>query len=256
MPALANFIIAILVVTLISLSGLVVVRRHVPRERLAQHADVAGYVYAVIGVIYGVILAQVVVAAWDEYRDASSAAVTEASSLLNLDRLSRSWPEADRTRILAALIDYAELVVDVEWPAMRAGDYNLAPIPEAVTNLWSAYDQIGQSPVGDSASYAASLAQIDALDEARRNRFLLGERTLPQTMTLTLFLGGIVTVAFSYLFAIEDGWLHGLMTASLAVLIGLLLILEYQLETPFEGFDAIKPTAMQLVLEDLTSDER
>jgi hypothetical protein len=254
MTGIAILVFIIVIVTLASLAGLVAVRRFVPRKQLAQHTDVAGYVYAVIGVIYGVILAQVVVAAWDEYRDANGAAANEAAALLNLDRLSRGWPDQDREQVRAALIDYAELVVDVEWPAMGAGDYALAPVPDAVTNLWNTYDRIGQTPEGESASYAASLGQLDAVDEARRNRYLLGARTLPQMMTVTLLAGGIVTVAFSYLFAVENGWIHGLITASLAILVGLLLFLEYQLETPFEGIDAIKPTAMQLALEDFAAD--
>ena len=58
----------VLVAVLVSLVGLALVRRMVPASRLAQHTDVAGYVYAVIGVIYAVILAFVVIAAWEEYR--------------------------------------------------------------------------------------------------------------------------------------------------------------------------------------------
>ena len=65
-------------------------------------------------------------------------------------------------------------------------------------------------------------------------------------MTLTLIIGAIVTVGFSYLFAVEDGWIQGLMTASLATLVALLLLLEYQLDTPYEGVSAIEPTAMEL----------
>jgi hypothetical protein len=46
-----------LVIALVSLAGLVIVRRFVPPERLAAHTDVVGYDYAVIGVLYVVILA-------------------------------------------------------------------------------------------------------------------------------------------------------------------------------------------------------
>jgi hypothetical protein len=66
-------------------------------------------------------------------------------------------------------------------------------------------------------------------------------------MTLTLIIGAVVTVGFSYLFAVEEGWIQGLMTASLATLVALLLLLEYQLDTPYGGVSAIEPTAMELV---------
>jgi hypothetical protein len=42
-----------------------------------------------------------------------------------------------------------------------------------------------------------------------------------------------------------------LLTGSLAVMVALLLLLEYQLETPFEGVDAIEPTAMRVVIQEL-----
>ncbi len=236
-----------------ALVGMVIVRRLVPRERLTQHTDVAGYIYAVIGVIYGVILAQVVVAAWDEYRDALSVAEAEASAVLNLDRLTRVWPEEDRQRIRIALIEYATAVVEVEWPAMVKGDFSLVEDTARVDALWAAYDDVALGPNASTANFASSLGQLETVDDSRRTRFELGERTLPQAMVFTLVLGGIVTVAFSYLFRIDDRWLHAVMTASLAVLVALLLLLEYDLETPFDGVDAIPPTSMQLVLRTLNA---
>jgi hypothetical protein len=248
-------ILLIVVVVSIALVGLATVRQLVPRARLAQHTDVAGYVYAVIGVLYAVILSQVVVAAWDEYRDARSVAANEAYAVLNLERLSRSWPDNVREPVREALIAYAKEVIDVEWPAMDSGDYRMAPHGAVAEQLWSVYDRIGQGAEGNSAKYAASLDQLDNLDEARRSRYILGESALPQTMRLTLAIGAVVTVGFAYLFAVESGWLHGTMVASLAVLVALLLLLEYELETPFQGVDSIGPTAMQTVLDDISRTE-
>ncbi len=254
MSAVVYLIGITLIIVVAALLGMAIVRRYVPRERLTQHTDVAGYIYAVIGVIYGVILAQVVVAAWEEYRDARSVAGTEASAVLNLDRLAGPWPDEDRQRIRAALVSYAREVVEIEWPAMAAGDFSLVQDSRRVNALWDAYDNVARTEPATTANYAESLTQLDAIDEARRDRYQLGSRTLPQTMQLTLILGGIVTVGFSYLFAIDDRWIHALMTASLAILVALLLLLEFELETPFDGVDAIQPTAMSLVLDMLDTE--
>jgi hypothetical protein len=248
---IANVVI-VLVVVLGSLLGLVLVRRLVPRELLVSHTDIAGYVYAVIGVLYAVILAQVVIAAWEEYRDARLVAAAEADAVLNLSRLTRGLPSADRTTVDEALRDYARRVVDVEWPAMARGDFAPSVDHQLVHQLWRAVDEAGrQVGAGDRPSYAAALDQLDALNEARRNRVLLGESALPEMMTLTLVLGAVITIGFSYLFAVEDRRVHGLMTASLAILVALLLLLEFQLETPYQGISAIGPTAMELVLGEI-----
>ena len=247
MNGLGAFIMIIVAAVLLALLGLAVVRRTVPHERLARHTDVAGYVYAVIGVIYAVILAQVVIAAWDDYQDARAVADDEANAVLNLARLAQVWPDEDRARVEDALTAYARHVVDVEWPTMAQNQFDQSLHTSLVHDLWRAVNEAGARAEDLDPVYAASLQQLDALDEARRSRVLLGEDRLPEAMTLTLIIGAVVTVGFSYLFAVEDGWIQGLMTASLATLVALLLLLEYQLETPYEGVSAIEPTALELV---------
>jgi hypothetical protein len=247
--------IALIVVlaVVVALVGLVVVRRFVPSDQLAQHTDVAGYVYAVIGVIYAVILAFVVIAAWEEYRDARAAVADEASAVLNLAREANGWPAGDRVEVESALVAYARQVVDVEWPAMARGDFD--PVNDSVTvnQLWQALNDADASAAAKSASYEVALLQLDDLGEARRNRLLLGQEGLPMSMAVILIIGAVVTVGFAYLFAVDDGRLHALMIASLAVLVSLLLLLQVQLGMPFQGVSAIEPTAMELVLAEIDS---
>ena len=247
MSGLGAFAMVIVAAIMLALLGLAVVRRSVPHDRLVRHTDVAGYVYAVIGVLYAVILAQVVVAAWDEYRDARAVAADEANAVLNLARLAEVWPDETRLRIEDALEAYAANVIDVEWPAMAEGRFGPTLETGVMHGLWQAVNDARVRAGNRNPTYAASLEQLVIPDEARRNRVLLGEDAIPEPMRLTLLIGVVVTVAFSYLFAVDDRWLHGLMTAALATLVALLLLLEFQLETPYEGIAAVEPTAMALV---------
>jgi hypothetical protein len=251
MSELGALILIVVAAVLLALLGLALVRRTVPRERLARHTDVAGYIYAVIGVIYAVILAQVVIAAWDEYQDARAVADNEANAVLNLARLAQVWSEEDRLQVEEALSAYAEHVVDVEWPAMAAGEFDESLHTVLIHNLWQSVTRAGARAGNRDPTYAAALQQLDGLDEARRSRVLLGQDRLPVAMTVTLIIGAIVTIGFSYLFAIDDGWIHALMTGSLATLVALLLLLNYQLEKPFAGVSAIEPTAMELVRKEI-----
>jgi hypothetical protein len=237
----------------LSLLGLVAVRRTVPSQRLAEHTDVAGYVYAVLGVIYAVILAFVVIAAWEEYREAERATADEAAAVLNLARMTDAWPGEDRANMGTALVAYARQVVDVEWPAMAEGD--LAPATDTLTvnRIWHALNEANEAAANRSASYEAAIAQLDLLGTARGQRVLLAQEGLPESMTFILIVGGIVTIAFSYLFVIDDGPLHALMTASLTLLVALLLLLQHQLSAPFQGNTAIEPTGMELVLAEIDS---
>jgi Protein of unknown function (DUF4239) len=251
MSEFVPFVLIVLAAVVVALLGLTVVRRSVPPDRLAQHTDIAGYVYAVIGVIYAVILAQVVIAAWEEYRDARLVAVEEAKAVLSLARLAQVWPDDDRQSVEDSLSAYARHVVNVEWPAMAAGEFDESLHTQIIHNLWRAVHHAGARIGNRDPTYAAALQELDALDGARRSRVLLGEYGLPDAMTLTLVVGAIVTVSFSYLFAVNSGWVHGLMTASLTTLVALLLLLQFQLELPFSGVSAIPPTAMELVIAEI-----
>ena len=247
-------VVIVLVAVLVSLTGLALVRRFAPTDRLAQHTDVAGYVYAVIGVIYAVILALVVIAAWEEYRDARAAVASEASAVLNLARAANGWPADDRAAVESALIAYARQVVDVEWPAMARGDFGPASDTVTVNQLWQVLNEAEETAAAKSASYEAAIEQLDALGAARRDRLLLGREGLPMPMAMILIIGAVITVGFAYLFAIDDGRLHALMIASLAVLVALLLLLQFQLGMPFQGVSGIEPTAMELVLVEIDSE--
>ena len=48
-------------ICLVSLIGLELVHRHVPAQSRQPHNDVAGFIYAALGVIYAVLLALVVI---------------------------------------------------------------------------------------------------------------------------------------------------------------------------------------------------
>jgi hypothetical protein len=159
------FIVAIAV--LVSLMGLALVRRMVPVSELAEHTDVAGYVYAVIGVIYAVVLALVVIAAWEEYRDARQAVANEASAVLNLARAANGWPAGDREEVESALVTYARQVVDVEWPAMARGDFGPTTETVAVNQIWQALNEADESATAKSASYEVALQRSRCSNSTR-----------------------------------------------------------------------------------------
>ena len=243
-----------LAAALASVAGLVLMRRLVPTQRLADHPEVTGALYGITGAMYSVLLAFVVIAAWDDYRDAHAAVTNEATTVRNLARITSGWPAADRAPVEAALIAYAHHVVDVEWPAMARGDLGPVTSPVSVNQLWQALDQATEAAATKSASYIAAMTQFNALGQARDQRGLLAQERLPLSMRLILFIGAAVTVAFSCVLVIDAGRPHVLMTASLAALIALLLLLQYQLARPFQGVVAIEPTAMALVLAEIDTE--
>src|SRR5919112_1402313 len=66
-------------VCLLALVGFELVHRLVPAQSRQRHNDVAGFIYAALGVIYAVLLALVVITVWEEYQAASETVEEEAN---------------------------------------------------------------------------------------------------------------------------------------------------------------------------------
>jgi hypothetical protein len=84
---------------LVAVARLVLVQRLVPPDRREEHNDVAGFIYAVLGVAYAVLLAFVVIAVWQDYETAQTNVEREAHELAGVYFLASQLPEPDRTRL-------------------------------------------------------------------------------------------------------------------------------------------------------------
>ena len=106
----------------VAVGGLLAVRRVLPAMRLREHNEVAGFIYAVLGVIYAVLLPFVLVVVWEEFRDAEHAAMQEAETLAALRRDAQQFPAPAPVQVAAEADAYARAVVDDEWPRLAEGE--------------------------------------------------------------------------------------------------------------------------------------
>lgn len=250
---------AVIIVTVsvgLALLGQWIVRRRVRHQELSAHTDVAGFIYAALAVIYAVVLALVVIASWEGFGRAREAARGEANAWLDLVRLAESWPPAERQLVESALSAYGQAVVADEWPAMARGELESPAAVERLRAVWRAYGELAAtSPdLASGPLFSAAIDELDELDDARGQRQLAARSDLPGVMWAVLVVGGIVTVAFTYLFGVENPVAQGLMLAALTGLIALLLFLIQELSTPFAGSARIGSEAFQRVLRLATGD--
>jgi hypothetical protein len=229
------------------------------RTRLAQHEnrpsnDVMGFVYATIGVIYGVILGFVVITVWQEFEDATAQTDQEALTVANLIRLTPGLPESSRAEAQQALMDYLDIVVTNEWPQMEAnkplGDEGI----QKINTLWDIYAQ-AQTENGDNAYFNEGLDQLTNLGTLRRERILTSKESLPAFLWIVLVVGGALTVVFAGGFSVESWGLHAWMVAALAGLIAILLLLVVELNQPFRGDIRVDENSFQLVIDQFSGSD-
>ena len=245
-------------ICLLSLGGLEVVQRLVPTASRQPHNDVAGFIYAALGVIYAVLLALVVIAVWEEYDAASETVEQEANAVAEIFWLAHRLPEPEGTHLQELSRSYAEEVVHKEWPLMEQGQAPLMTQVEQTHAGWTLIDDIRASiqdfqprTPADEQLYAEGLDQVQRLADARRMRLVAAEEGVPAVLWAVLIFGGVAAVGFTYLFGLENTWAHRLMVVTLAAVIGLVLFTIGAMEHPFSGGARIGTEAFDLVLERL-----
>jgi hypothetical protein len=240
---------------LAAVAGLTLVQRLVPVTIRMEQNDVAGFIYAVLGVIYAVLLALVVIAVWEEFGRARVTVEGEANALAEIFWLAHELPEPEGPHLQELARSYAEVVVDEEWPLMQQGRTPLMEQTQETTSGWVIIDDIRATvqeieprTQADQELYAEGLDQVQRLADARRTRLVAAEEGIPSVLWVVLVVGGIVAVGFAYLFGLANTWAHRLMVVSLAGVIALVLFTIGVLDHPFSGGARIETGAFELVL--------
>jgi hypothetical protein len=258
-PVAMSVVYGVLVVCgacLAAVGGLILVQRLVPVAIRMEHNDVAGFIYAVLGVIYAVLLALVVIATWEEFGRARVTVETEANALAEIFWLAHQIPEPEGRELQELCLSYAEEVVNVGWPLMEQGRTPSLERSKETSRAWVLIDDIratiqGYEPrtVAGQELYAEGLDQVQRLADARRTRLVAAEESLPTVLWIVLIVGGIVVVGFAYLFGMENTGAHALMVVSLAGVIALVLFTIAAMDHPFTGAARVGPEAFELILE-------
>ncbi len=227
-----------------------VIDRFIKHEDRIEHNDLAGFILAVIGVVYAVLLAFVAIGVWERFEQAESRTFDEANALAIVYRDVGEFPQSPQVR--TALHRYATIVVDREWPAMERGGQS----DEAGALLERIDAAVRELPVRTLAQEDVHQQMLAAMNEAQtdRARRLSEDATgINRLLWLVLILGAIVTVGFTFLFGFREASLRYVMTGSLGVIIGLVLFLTVSLDFPFRGGIAVPPEAFQKLLETFRS---
>ena len=109
---------------LAALLGFAAVERICAREKWEQHNDVAGFIYAVLGVIYAVLVAYVVIVVWQDFAAAHLTTEQEANQVADLYNLADQLPTPYGARVQEFARAYARSVIErrMAAPGPRASE--------------------------------------------------------------------------------------------------------------------------------------
>ena len=241
-------LVIIAVAMVVAAGGLLLVQRLFSTELRKQANDVAGFIYAVLGVAYAVLLGLMLIAVWEKWNAAEALTTDEANELAGIFWYAHALPQPEGRHIQELVRSYDQVVIEEEWPLMAQGRSS----PEA----WATLDVLRGTILGlnppkgaQLVRYNQMLEQLHSLGDARRERLLYIEEGLPPILWVVLILGGVITVCFTFLFGLENTLVHVLMVAALALIISLSLFTVAALDYPFKGDIRIHPAPYEQDLE-------
>jgi uncharacterized protein DUF4239 len=226
-----------------SLVAMWLIRRSTELEKLEAHKEVAGFIIAVIGALYSVLLAFVVASVWAQHDQAARVAEMEAELAISLYRDADVFP--NDTGIRPGLRQYATSVIDDEFPAMAVHQREATETDEAINELFRSYRSIQPQSAAEEAFLDNSLDRLDEVTDSRRERIAASSNTLPGPLWLVLVVGAVITLGFTLFLPVQSARAQGLMVSSLAAMAALMLFLTLSLDLPFSGDIAVDPTAMR-----------
>lgn len=232
---------------LLAAAGAFVVEWLLPAWRRQPINEVVGFVYAVVGVAYSVLLGLVVINGLSNLDTAEANVFAETNAVQQIYWYASSLPQPDHAKIESMAKDYDETVINQEWPLMAQKKTS----PQA----WNLYTDLrleilAMNPTtpAEVARYQTALDAAGQMGDARRQRIDESTTGIPPLLWAALILGGAVTIGFAFLFGIKSTAAHAVIMFFLTLLVAALLLVVFEFNEPFAGVVRVTPQAFQLAV--------
>ena len=247
----------VLGVTVLSVAFLWAARRSPLNERFATEVGEHNKAFDFLGTAFAVLLAFVVLEAYDSYNEGKRGAELEAQAVLELSRTAEAYEPEEGAALRGSLVCYGRAVVHQGWPAMR--DESSSP----VVNEWGSRFReevlaLDAQTFIQKASFRQLLIEQDERIEGRRTRLAEAIRVVPRPLWIVLLLGALLTIGWVALSASRRGSLvvQVAVVASVAVMVTSALLLVWFLDHPFsEEHGSITPIEMEHVLHTIEEEQ-
>lgn len=249
-PSAAICAVMMLIAIAFGIGGVLMVHRFVDRSKLKSHHDIAGPLFATLGVIYAVLLGFVTVIVWQQFDNAGMAAAREANYYADIYRDMNGLSPEFRQQAGAAMDDYIDAVVNDEWKSVGYGQRS-EKVQALAAKVWDLYCNYQPQTETQKIFLAESVRKMNDAGEMRRQRLMDASTGLNPVLWMVLIIGGCITIAFTFFFGSDNLILQLIMTTLLSALIALLLFTILSMDYPYSGDVSVKPDALIRMLASL-----
>jgi len=207
-----------------------------------------GAVDALIGIVYGILLAILVLFASQHYTAAVTDSNNEATALNDMYKAAGALPAPQSERLRHDIVCYARETIDLEWPILRRSKGNGSSVVFARTR------QLGTIVQNAAQNKPTNLTIADLfnayLERGTARQLMLEDSRpeLPTPLWLVVLLGiGIVVFLLSLRYWENRAHLVAALAASLLLLLAMVGAIA-ELDRPFASVIGLQPRAMESVL--------
>ena len=209
-----------------------------------------GAFLAVTGVFYGILFGLVIISVWDTHDKVEDLVQSEASSLRQLYSMSVLADAKTAHHLRDYEREYAQVVINKEWPAQRAGNNDPSQYLEGYKVLKKiradglALNQEG----GNAGALAQNLSDaMDNLTTARDKRISQVDAAIPRNLWTALFVLTAVNMVLLWLIRIENILLDVILNSAVGLAIGVVFAFCFIVDHPFKGNTSIDSSAIESV---------
>ncbi|ANZ13662.1 Protein of unknown function (DUF4239) [Streptomyces noursei ATCC 11455] len=226
---------------------LLLVQKMCPPIRRAPHNDVLGFVYAVVGVLYAMVLAFMVIVVWENTGAAQQTVYSEMVALRQIHDLAAALPAGPGAKVITEERAYVDSVITHEWPNL---DHGVEPkTEEHAAKLRAAILRIdpGNNPQQQTIYTHLLDRQHDWL-QARRERIERAKEGIKPAFWWFMVIGAVLTIGYIYFFGLTRTWPHLIITLIPTIMIVGMLVLVWDASKPFHGMISISPEPFKTML--------
>lgn len=211
----------------------------------------AALIATIIGSLFGLLLALIVVNSWQNYDGQKKRVAQEAVVLGNLYRDARGFDERSQKEIQQAIRKYTKDIIEDAWPQMAAGKES----PRSwvsFNHLYSLILKHEPSSKPEEIIYARSLENMNQLASLRRLRiFTIHESAIPVPVWISMLVLGLISVFITMVFRITNDRVQMLIMSLHVATIAIIISIIYMLDSPFRGGFKISSYPFEHLLEEV-----
>ncbi len=202
----------------------------------------------VVGALFAVLSAFVLVAQWDNFNAAKDEARVEAYRLLELREEAEDLAPPHEDLLTKAIDNYAQSAIK-EFTEMRLG---VATFTDS-SHVKAVFDEIIALEKDPSANVSGlvlnRLAGIfQEVDDSRSRRLGISQNTFPDMLVLALIATGLATIVATAMFRSPDRLGRYTLSLLIAFMVGSTLFLITLMDNPYSGIIRVSPDIFLRIL--------